>query len=285
MNDSSVRRRCAKALNAFHSMVYFTADLDDELGRFGVTDSMEVYLAGRAAPLGAVGAGTVVAAFNAFAVPMVAGYVPAVWRKVSPDDVLAARFRAVDRLLTRIFGAEPDMTDAAELAWRAIKDCPRPGRPMFSANLDVAVPTQPHVLLWHATTLCREHRGDGHLVVLGDAELTGLDALVTDCASPTGMPAELVRAKRGWTEEDWAQAQARLRDRGLLDAAGALTECGRKLRVDIESETDRLGRLPYEIIGDAGTRRLLDLVGGIVDRAAAAGVFPGILRDFFAPAH
>jgi hypothetical protein len=96
------------------------------------------------------------------------------------------------------------------------------------------------------------------------------------------MPKELVMAKRGWSEVDWASAEGRLLDRGLMDETGALTAEGRRLRENIEDETDRLDRSPYDYVGREGTRRLTRLAGQFVGLAADA--FPDILRDFFVPA-
>ena len=281
-------RRCSAAVNSFHSILYFAPDLDVELATRGVTDPMAAYLAGRAAPLGATGPGTVVAAFNAFAVPLVAQHIPAVWRVVTPDEAIAARLRAVHALLEQLLGAEvlasPEIAEAAALARRATQGCARPGRPMYSANADLDVPEAPHLALWHASTLLREYRGDAHVIALGHAELSGLEALVTDCASPAGMPKELVMTKRGWSGVDWSGAERNLCERGLMDRTGALTAAGLRLREHIEDETDRLDRFPYECLGTEGTRRLTALAARFVGLAADAGAFPAVLREFFVPA-
>ncbi|HKS47321.1 MAG TPA: hypothetical protein VJT49_19860 [Amycolatopsis sp.] len=281
-------RRCSEAVNSFHSILYFAPDLDAELATRGIGDPTEAYLAGRAAPLGAVGPGTVAAAFNAFAVPLIREHIPAVWEKVTPDEAIAARTRAADAVLERLLGIEvlnsPELAQAATLANRAAQACSRPGRPMYSANADLDAPERPHLALWHASTLLREYRGDAHVIALGYAELSGLEALVTHCASPAGMPKELVMSKRGWSEMDWSAAERRLVERALMDETGALTTEGIRLREDIEHETDRLDRSPYEYLGPERTRRLTRLAGQFVGLAADADAFPAILRDFFVPA-
>ncbi|MCG8916951.1 hypothetical protein L6E12_14245 [Actinokineospora sp. PR83] len=281
-------RRCAEALNSFHSIAYFAPDLDEELAEHGVDDPMAAYLAGRAAPLGAVGPGTVVAAFNAFAPDLVARHVPAVWDKVSPSEALVARLRAADAVLSRLLPAEllgsPEVAEAATLAIRAIDACRQPGRPLFSGNADLRIPREPHLALWHCATLLREHRGDGHVIALCAAELGGLDALVSHCASPSGMPKAVVMAKRGWTEQDWAGAEDRLRERGLMGASGELTAAGSRLRDDVEAATDRLDRRPYERLGATAVALLTDVTTRLTRAAADAGAFPPVLRGFFVPA-
>ncbi|WP_372440413.1 helix-turn-helix domain-containing protein [Actinokineospora baliensis] len=66
-----------------------------------------------------------------------------------------------------------------------------------------------------------------------------------------GAPGEqLVMTKRGWTEHDWARWQDRLREQGLLDAAGALTPAGTELRVEVERDP-RLGFKPHPVVGES----------------------------------
>jgi len=79
---------------------------------------------------------------------------------------------------------------------------------------------------------------------------------------------------RGWNQEEWDAASGRLRERGLLDGNGELTEAGVALRAGIEAETDRLDRAPYEHLGAEGVVRLTELATGFARRALAAGAFP-----------
>ncbi|MGW0823438.1 SCO6745 family protein [Streptomyces sp. NPDC002845] len=271
-------RRCHNALNPLHSTHYFSPDLGREMAAMGVEDRDAAYLAVRAAAMGPVGAGTVTATFYNFRHDLVARHVPAVWQTASPKVVLAARARAVDATLRRLLGAEliasKEVAEAAELALRATEACVRTARPLYAAHADLPVPDEPHLALWHAATLLREHRGDGHLAVLLHAELDPVEALVSHTATGKGMAPKWVLATRGWTRDDWAAAADRLRERGLLDAEGELTEAGITLRQDIESETDRLDRAPYEHLGAAGVERLTELASTLRKTAIAAGAFP-----------
>lgn len=281
-----VGRRCQDALNALHSTVYFAPELDAHLAGHGIDDPMAVYLAGRAAALGPVGPGVVTAAFYGFKYELIARHVPRVWTLADPATVLERRLRAADTVLRRHLGeaalAGPEMTEAAGLALVAARAGVRAGRPMYSAHADQPVPDAPHLTLWYAATLLREHRGDCHVAALQTAGLGGLDSLVSHSASSSGMPKEIVMGKRGWTEEDWAGAEDRLRARGLMDAEGRLTAAGERLRLDLEEETDRLDRAPYEALGLEGATRLTELVGGFVAAAASTGAFPLELLQIFA---
>ncbi|MFH8984069.1 SCO6745 family protein [Streptomyces varsoviensis] len=274
-------RRCYQPVNAFHSMVYFSPDLSDALAALGVEDSRAAYLAGRGAAFGRVGAGAITASFYNFSHELVARHVPSVWDIASPEDVLAARLRAADATLRRLLGdeavASAEMAEAAELALRATEVCSRAARPLYAAHADLPVPDAPHLAFWHAATLLREHRGDGHLMALVGAGLDPVEALVSHTATGRGMNPDWVRSTRGWTDADWAAGQERLRERGLLAADGELTEAGAALRAGLEDETDRLDAAPYEHLGAVGVARLTELAGGFAKALAAAGAFPADL--------
>ncbi|MGW6774816.1 SCO6745 family protein [Streptomyces sp. NPDC055037] len=271
-------RRCHAVVNPFHSTLYFSPDLGREFARAGLDDARAVYFVARAAPLGRVGAGTVTAAFYNFRHDLVARHIPHAWDSVSPEDALDARLRAVDSLLRRLLGEETlaskELAEAAELALRATEACTRPARPLYAANADLPVPDAPHLAYWHAATLLREYRGDGHLAALLSAGLDPLEALASHTASGRGMSQKWVLASRGWSQEEWDAAEERLRGRGLLDADGELTASGTDLRKALEHETDRLDRAPYEHLGAAGVARLTELGGALAAAAQAAGGFP-----------
>ncbi|MGW4170343.1 hypothetical protein DMH25_12165 [Streptomyces sp. WAC 01325] len=274
-------RRCHNMLNSLHATSYFAPELGRELAALGITHPRAVNFAVRAAALGPVGAGAVTATFYNYKHELVARHVPAVWAIASPEDVLAARVRAVDSALRRLLGEEAlasaEMTEAAQLALRATEACSRSARPLYSAHADLPVPEEPHLAYFHATTLLREHRGDGHLAVLMAAGLDGLEAVVTHTATGKGMTPKWIFSTRGWTQEDWDAASERLRGRGLLDAVGELTDQGTALRKEIESETDRLDRAPYEHLGAEGVARLTELGAGFAGAAVTAGAFPADL--------
>ncbi|MGW2232039.1 SCO6745 family protein [Streptomyces formicae] len=274
-------RRCHNVLNSLHSTHYFSPDVSRELAGLGVTHPSAVNFAVRAAAFGAVGAGVVTAAFYNYKHTLVAEHLPAVWRTASPEDVLAARARGVDTTLRRLLGEElvssPEMAEAAELALRATEACSRSARPLYSAHADLPVPDAPHLAYWHAATLLREHRGDGHVSALLGAELDGIEALVSHTATGKGMTPKWNFATRGWSRQEWDAATERLRDRGIIDGEGELTERGVELRQHVEAETDRLDRAPYEHLGEAGVERLTELGTVFIGTALRAGAFPADL--------
>ncbi|MFD7319839.1 hypothetical protein ACFV9D_01930 [Streptomyces sp. NPDC059875] len=274
-------RRCHHMLNPMHSTVYFSPDLDTEFQALGFEDPSAMRLASRSAAMGSVGAGTVAATFYNYNVELLARYLPAVWDIASPAEVGAARLRAVDTTMRRLLGEETiasaEMAEAAELALRATEACTRHARPLYSAHADLPVPEEPHLRYWHAATLLREHRGDGHLVALLSAGLDPLEALVSHTATGLGMSPRWVLGSRGWGRADWEAAVARLRERGLLDGGGELTAEGEALRETVENHTDRLDSAPYEHLGAAGVERLTELGKTFRNTAYLAGAFPADL--------
>lgn len=284
MTDPRAGRRCHTPLNALHSAVYFSPEFDAEMDGLGLPrESGEYftaagYFAARSAAMGAVGPGAVTAAFFNFSPTLIARHIPAAWAVAAPEQLLAARLRAVDTLLRRLLGdavcASPEMAEAAGLAGRAAAGCVRAGRPLSAAEADQPVAFAPHLALWQAATVLREHRGDGHTALLTHAGLDGLEALVSHTVSGRGFTPAFARATRGWSEEEWSAAVERLRDRGLVDAAGELTESGAALRAELEHETDRLAAAPYDHLGAAGVERLTELAGAFAATALAGGAFP-----------
>jgi hypothetical protein len=127
-------------------------------------------------------------------------------------------------------------------------------------------------VLWHAQTLLREFRGDGHVAALVTHELSGIEALVTHAANGD-LPAEVLRATRAWPADDWAAAVDGLRGRGIVDADGAFTDAGRALRQTIEDLTDTLAAPAYARLGDDGCAELRELVRDISKQIVAAGDF------------
>ncbi|MFF5563400.1 hypothetical protein ACFY7Z_15070 [Streptomyces sp. NPDC012623] len=278
--EAGAGRHCHNAVSPLHSSVYFAPEPEEEFAAIGLERGTMSYLAGRAAPLGAVGAGTVTATFHNFHHEHVRRYIPAAWAITTPEATLTARLRGADGTLRRLLGKEAvtskEMAETAELALRATEACCREGRPLYAANADLPVPEEPHLALWHAATLLREHRGDGHLVALATVGLSGIEALVLHNATGTAPTSALFMRTRGWSAQQWAAARDRLRERGLLDGAGDLTEPGTALRGEAEALTDRLDTAPYDHLGPAATARLTELAGGFSAILRAAGAFPSV---------
>lgn len=268
--------RVHRSIDPLHSMVYFSPEQDEELSGVGLKPGRMTYFASRSAAMGAVTAGVTTATFYNFSPSLVAHNIPRAWDLASVDDILAARMRAVDRALRRLLGdtvSSPEVAEAADLARRAGADLPAAGRPLFAAHADLAWPDEPHLALWQAITVLREYRGDGHIAALVDAGLTGLEALITHCATGYGFTVPAAKATRGWSDDEWTAAEDGLRERGLLDADG-LTAEGKALRGSVEEATDRMAQRPWLQLGEESTARLTELGRALSKQISAAGAWP-----------
>ena len=264
------------AFETYHAHIYFVPEAAEAYRRLGLKGGWMGYFASRAAALGPASPELVCAVFFNFHPAMVARALPDAWTLASPEDVVAARLETADVALRRLIPdhvGSPAEAEAAALAREAVEKPALSGRPLFAALRSLPWPDQPHLVLWHACTLLREHRGDGHVAVLTAAGLDGCEAHVTLTASGS-VPRETLQSNRKWSDEDWAAAEDRLRARGWLDAAGSLTDAGRAGRTEVEARTDELAEEPWRALGPERTERLLELLTPMARAINAAGGVP-----------
>ncbi|GII75782.1 hypothetical protein Sru01_07640 [Sphaerisporangium rufum] len=275
--DPGFARRMWHQLEPVHAPFWYGPEMLKEAADLGfpVHSRWPSYFAWRAAPLGEASAALVSAAFYSFSPRMVAEHIPAAWAVAPARRVLAGRLRAVDRMYRTMLGdriTDPGLAEAARLARAAAEAAGTAGRPLAAANAALPWPDEPHLALWQAIGVLREHRGDGHIAALLTAELDPCEALVSFAA--VGAAPQETFASRGWTAEEWAAARDRLAARGLLDAAGAATERGRALREEVERRTDDLAYGPWRALGTERAERLAELVMPLLVAALESGVLP-----------
>ncbi|MGV9806066.1 SCO6745 family protein [Micromonospora chersina] len=269
-------RKMWQLIEPVHALLYYAPELTEEAAALGLPtgERWPGYFALRSAPLGAAGPNLVAATYYSFSPRMVAEYVPAVWATADPARVLAARLSGVDRALRTLLGdrvESAELAEAATLARRAVRAADLAGRPLAAANADLPWPDAPHLALWQATTILREHRGDGHLAALRTAGLDPAESLVS-FAAVGAAPVE-VFASRRWTVEEWNAARDRLAARGLVDGDGLATDAGRRLRDEVERRTDELAAEPWRALGPA-VGRFAQLVAPVTQAVVATGLLP-----------
>ncbi|MFT4617050.1 MAG: hypothetical protein ACI89G_001798 [Minisyncoccia bacterium] len=270
--DPLIGRRTWRTAEPIHSAIYFVPEATEEYAAIGFDGWMSGYFPSRSAPMGAVSAEVVKATFYNFDPSLVARSMAGAWETASPDQLIAARFTAADRMVRRLAGDTiHELAPAAEIARRAAEAaCEHPeGRPLFAGHVSLAWPDEPHLVLWHAQTLLREFRGDGHLAALTAQGLSGCEALVTHAAMGE-ISGKVLKSSRQRTDDDWNGAIESLRARGWLDADGAFTDTGRAGRQWIEDRTDELGVLPYAAIGEEACAELRSAVRATSTLMAAA---------------
>lgn len=271
-----VAGRAHRATDPLHSLIYFVPEAEQEYIAIGLRPGRMGYFASRSAPMGPVSAGVTAATFYNFNPEIVARVIPRAWTLASPEDIIEARFRVADLALRRLLGSAidaPEVAEAVQLAREATEVMAPEARPLFAAHAGLAWPEQPHLALWHAASLLREYRGDGHLIALQMAGLSGIESIVTHTATGYGFLEGPAKLLRGWSDEQWSAAVDGLRARGLMDADG-LTAEGVALRERVEADTDRLDAAPWQQLGPDRTARLIELGKGLSRIVAGNGAFP-----------
>ncbi|ADI06053.1 hypothetical protein SBI_02932 [Streptomyces bingchenggensis BCW-1] len=256
-----------------HAVTYFAPEALAAYEDAGLRGFWRGYFAGRAAPLGPVGPEPVVAAFFSFAPPMVARALPAIWTLVTPERALELRRAGATASLARLLaGHEREAERAAEALAPRAADLDGAGRVLAAANGSLDFPDAPLERLWHATTVLREHRGDGHVAALVAAGLDGCETLTLRAA--VDLPRAELQPKRGWTDEQWQAAEHRLLDRGLLAPDGSATDAGRETLRTVEAATDRAAERPWQTLGPDGAADLVRLLTPLAVACGSALRFP-----------
>ena len=266
----SLQRRMWSLFEPIHAISYFAPQARSAFEAAGLRGFWRGYFAGRSAPLGAVGAGPIIAAYFGFAPRMVTRALPDVWTRITPAAALDARLSgAVESLRCALDGVdEAAIIEAGELLRAAALAVEPAGRVLGAANADLPWPTgDPLEVLWHAATVLREHRGDGHVAALLVAGLDGCESLVwrASLVEPASARA-MFQPARGWNDEEWEAAAGRLAARGWLAEDGTATPAARQAYADAEAITDRLASGPWDNLGEKGTGRCRELLTAMAAR-------------------
>jgi hypothetical protein len=236
------------------------------------------YFAGRAAPMGRVGPEIVFATFYNFSMAHVRRAIPDGWTFAPPTAALEARQEGSAAALQRAFAA-PELAEAVETAARlaraAAEYAPMDGRILFAANRVLPWPEEPTAVLWHAATLLREHRGDGHVAALTAAGIHGREANVLQSAAGV-VPRDVFAVARHYGDAEWDSISAGLVGRGLLDRDGKLIPQGTAVRADVEDRTDALALSAYNALDDQQLQQLIDALVPLTRAVLATGDIPNV---------
>src|SRR6201990_495520 len=247
---SSMAPRMFELVEPIGVIPYSAGEPNEAMFALGFTNYWDTSFAGRAAPLGLAAAKVVDALFYNFAPGEVARHIPKVWRITTPEAAIAARQAGCVKALRRILGDRvdtPAFARAAELLIKAATSAPYEGRPMYAALRAIPVPDDVVARLFHAGSLLREHRGDGHIAALMTEGVGGLEAHVL-FALGMGMPAAKFGRIHHLPAAQLAAITGGMRERGLIGDDGWLTDEGRAVHHRVESYTDDLAAKPYEIL-------------------------------------
>lgn len=274
--NTSDARRFAGAAEPLHSCSYYAPEVA-EFTALGFKGWWNAYFAYRAAPLGNVSADLVTELFYNFAPRMVERSVPACWEILPAATVRERQNLIVGGALSRIFHDYPwegELEPVADLLSATLQGLDYEHRPLSVAWSRQAWPESGVMRLWHATTVLREYRFDGHNLALREAGISGIGSHLLMVADGRGTP-EVIQKIRGWTPTEWSRELAALQDSGLLDKDGLHTERGRSVRRDIEFKTDLYASAVPDKLGRSNTDRVLSLLERVSKFLLERGEVPG----------
>ncbi len=266
MNDETLRRRArslAATLEPVIGQVFFSPECHEAYEKLGFDPSPGSFGKGVAAPdgpayftsrgslLGQVEPEVVASAFGVFKPAVVVAGVRLGWTRTDAATIFAARRAGAVAQLERVCGpAGSEVTLVAALLERATETLAEPGRPLFSGlRAQWDDPSDRWTRLFHLGDMLREHRGDAHVCAWSTAGVDAIEiGLLTEAYM--GLPLRTYIRTRGWNDTELDGAATRLRDRGWLDDAEALTEAGRAEREAMERATDRAMTPAITALGD-----------------------------------
>ena len=217
-------------------------------GRTALPDRA-AYFTSRGSVMGQVPGEVVAAAFAVFDPVVVVPLVDRGWSLTDAATIWAAREAGAVAQLRRILGDDPPgAARVADLLLAAAEPLPLAGRPLFAGQRALDVPDEAVARLWRATDTLREHRGDSHTMVWASA---GFDPVEIGLLGDLywGLAPRSHTAGRGWSGDQLAAGEDRLRSRGLLQGE-ELTAAGREQREAIEAQTDAAVAPALAVLGD-----------------------------------
>jgi hypothetical protein len=258
------------AIEPIATICFWAEPAYDSYARCGL-DFLQGYVWGRGSVLGEPEGSVVASSFGVFEPSLIAGLYDSARATCGLADVRAAKEAGAVESLHQVLGEPDGIRQAVEQLRRGVEAANPAGRPMHAGLTALAWPTDPCGQLWHACTILREHRGDGHVSAWVAAGLTGLEAnLLTELL--VGWEPLAYTASRGWSSDAMRDGTARLEERGLA-TNGSLTDEGQRLRQEIEDTTDRLVQPVVDALGD-DLPRLVDTLNGWSAQIVERGWFP-----------
>ena len=160
----------------------------------------------------------------------------------------------------------------ADVLLEAATSAPVEGRPLYAALRALPNPDEVVARLFHAASLLREHRGDGHIAALMSEGVGGLEAHVL-LALDMDMPAEKFGRIHHLPAAQIAAVVDGMRERGLIGDDGWLSESGRAVKQRVEALTDDLAAKPYESLEPGALDELMATLDPLATELLAAQEF------------
>jgi hypothetical protein len=269
-DDPTPGRELRDAIEPIATICFWAEPAYEHYARAGL-DFLGGYVWGRSSVLGEPEGTVVASAFGVFEPGLIVSLYDAAREACGLAEVRAVKEAGAVESLRQVLGEPAGLAEAVAQLRRAVDAADPYGRTMHSGLRALPWPADPLGQLWHACTILREHRGDGHLAACVAAGLNGLQAnLLTELL--VGWEPFAYAASRGWSPEAMEAGVAALEARGLV-AGGAFTEAGRRLRADVEETTDRLVQPVVDALG-GDLPALVQTLDGWSRQIVEAGWFP-----------
>ncbi|KQT94364.1 hypothetical protein ASG49_05645 [Marmoricola sp. Leaf446] len=240
-------RRLRDAIEPLATICFWSEPAYDEYAALGL-DFLQGYVYSRASVLGDVEPRVASAAFGVFEPGLVADLFASARSTASVDDVRAAKERGAVTALRECLGEPEELAEVVAVLRRACEAADPTGRALHAGLTGLAWPEDLLGQLWHACTILREHRGDGHLATLVASGVDGVQAnQLTELW--VGWDALSYTGSRAWSPEAMDAGTGTLAERGWV-ADGRLTDAGRAFREDLEATTDLTVAAAVAAIGD-----------------------------------
>src|SRR5436305_4730220 len=246
---NSMARRMFELVEPIGVIPYSADEPNEAMFALGFTNYWDIYFAGRAAPLGLVPAEVVDALFYNFAPGEVARHIPKVWNTTTPEAAITARQKGCVKALRRILGDHvdsPAFARATELLLGAATSAPYEGRPMYAALRAIPIPDGVVARFFHAASLLREHRGDGHIAALMIERVGRLEAHVLH-ALDLGMRAEKFGRIHHLPPAQLAAVIDGMRDRNLIGQGGCPRDTARPINHVVDARPAHLAPPPCDL--------------------------------------
>jgi hypothetical protein len=140
---------------------------------------------------------------------------------------------------------------------------------MYAALRALPLPEEPVARLFHAASLLREHRGDGHICALMAEGIGGLEAHVL-LALDLGIPAPAFGRIHHLPSALLTDLIDRMRARGLVADEATFAPAGRQAKDRVEALTDELALAPYEVLGPGELDELIAALEPLAQKLIAA---------------
>lgn len=262
MDPSQLSRRISRSVQTTVGWIFWDPGAVARFEGLGVPRPFSGpggYIAARCAPLAPAGPDAVIASFGSISPAAVRGVFELLG---SPDRFLefwAARDEAViEGLRAHSPAIIPPLEGFGPELWSVVDRLPGVGRVLFAACRSMPRPADRLLSGWHAINCLREWRGDTHWAI---TVANGLDHAESSILHNEWLryDTDWLPVSRGTSTADIDTGWNSLRSKGLASER-AITAEGFELRQRIEDETDRLTSLPWQLLGEARTIELAELL-------------------------